>query len=631
MDITNKNNTAAPYIAVVGGCNMDICGRPGKALIQQDSNPGTVTLFPGGVGRNIAHNLALLGQQVKFISLFAQDTLAGQLQKSCTDAGIDISACGTTANASSSTYLFITNAQGDMQLAVSDMALYEEMTPDFLAARLDVIQGACLCVTDTNLSPAALEYLAKHCNVPLFADAVSTTKAKKLTGLLPHIHTLQLNRLEAEVLTGYAVNDSKTLCDAANTLLGAGLSQVFITLGSNGVYCANHSQHLHIPAYPSRIANTTGAGDSFMAALAWAFAQGFPLSLCAKAGNAAASISIAGQHTINPALHASTIVTMLQTDPPTLTNTMEAVMNNLQQHLYISAPVQKALQEGKAVVALESTIISHGMPYPQNVQTALEVERIVREVGAQPATIAILGGRLCVGLSPEEIDYLGKTGLAVTKASRRDIPILVARKQDGATTVAATMILAALAGIRVFATGGIGGVHRGAAATMDVSADLEELAATPVLVVCAGAKSILDLGLTLEYLETKGIAVIGYGTGELPAFYTRTSGFKVDYRMDSASEIADAFAAKLNIGIPGGMLVTNPIPEEYAMDAAHINHVIEDAVRQAERQGIKGKNITPFLLDKIQQITGGESLAANIQLVYSNAKLAAGIALALAE
>lgn len=305
-------------------------------------------------------------------------------------------------------------------------------------------------------------------------------------------------------------------------------------------------------------------------------------------------------------------------------------MNSLQQHLKISAPVQKALQEGKAVVALESTIISHGMPYPQNVQTALEVERIVQQAGAVPATIAILGGKLCVGLSPSEIDYLGKKGLAVTKASRRDIPVLIARGQDGATTVAATMILAALAGIRVFATGGIGGVHRGAATTMDISADLEELAATPVLVVCAGAKSILDLGLTLEYLETKGIAVVGYGTEELPAFYTRNSGFKVDYRIDTADEIARIFAAKLDIGIPGGMLVTNPIPAQYAMDAGEINAVIEQAVAEAEQKGVKGKDITPYLLDKIQQITSGKSLEANIQLVYNNARLASEIAQALA-
>ena len=298
----------------------------------------------------------------------------------------------------------------------------------------------------------------------------------------------------------------------------------------------------------------------------------------------------------------------------------------MNKYLDISPEVRQALAEGKPVVALESTIISHGMPYPQNVETALNVERIVRENGAVPATIAIIGGKLKAGLSPEEIEYLGKKGYAVTKASRRDLPVLVARGEDGATTVATTMIIAAMAGIKVFATGGIGGVHRGAETTMDISADLEELAQTPVLVVCAGAKSILDLGLTLEYLETKGVPVIGYGTEELPAFYTRTSGFGVDYRLDTPGEVAAAFAAKLDMGLKGGMLVTNPIPEQYSMDPAVINKAIDEAVAEANAKGIKGKQTTPFLLAKIKDITGGDSLASNIRLVYNNAALAAQVA-----
>ena len=269
------------------------------------------------------------------------------------------------------------------------------------------------------------------------------------------------------------------------------------------------------------------------------------------------------------------------------------------------------------------------MPYPKNVETALSVEKIVRENGAVPATIAIIGGKLKVGLTPDEITHLGKKGLSVTKASRRDLPILIAKKEDGATTVAATMIIANLAGISVFATGGIGGVHRGAETTMDISADLEELAETPVMVVCAGAKSILDLGLTMEYLETKGVSVIGYQTEILPAFYTRVSNFKVDYKMDSPEEIADTFAAKQAIGLKGGMLVTNPIPEQYAMDHDYITRSIEEAVKEAELLGIKGKETTPFLLDKIQKITGGSSLEANIQLVYHNAALASKIAASL--
>ncbi|WP_312642335.1 pseudouridine-5'-phosphate glycosidase [Hydrogenoanaerobacterium sp.] len=306
-------------------------------------------------------------------------------------------------------------------------------------------------------------------------------------------------------------------------------------------------------------------------------------------------------------------------------------MSNLEKYLEVSPEVQQAIEAGQPVVALESTIISHGMPYPKNVETALNVERVVRQNGAVPATIAIIGGKMKVGLTEEEITHLGKKGLDVIKASRRDLPILAAKGEDGATTVAATMIIAALAGISIFATGGVGGVHRGAETTMDVSADLEELSMTPVMVVCAGAKSILDLGLTLEYLETKGVVVLGYQTKELPAFYTRKSGFYVDYQMNSPTEIASAFKAKEDLGLKGGMLVTNPIPEQYAMDHDYITAKIEEAVQEADSLGIKGKETTPFLLDKIQKITGGTSLEANIQLVYNNAALASQIAVQLSQ
>ena len=301
------------------------------------------------------------------------------------------------------------------------------------------------------------------------------------------------------------------------------------------------------------------------------------------------------------------------------------------KYLEVSAEVAEALRENKPVVALESTIISHGMPYPENVETALKVEALVRECGAVPATIAIIGGKLKAGLTRDEIEYLGKKGTDVAKASRRDLPVLVARGEDGATTVTTTMMIADMAGIRVFATGGIGGVHRGAETTMDISADLEELADTQVLVVCAGAKSILDLGLTLEYLETHGVTVIGYGTKELPAFYTRSSGHSVDYRLDTPEEIAEAFSAKIELGLRGGMLVTNPIPEEYSMDPTVINGAIDNAVAECERLGIKGKDTTTFLLSKIKDITGGDSLASNIQLVYNNARLASAIAKSLVK
>ena len=302
---------------------------------------------------------------------------------------------------------------------------------------------------------------------------------------------------------------------------------------------------------------------------------------------------------------------------------------SLNKYLDVAPEVAAAVAAGKPVVALESTIISHGMPYPQNVETALKVEEIIRENGAVPATIAVIGGRLKAGLTRDEIEYLGKKGSEVNKASRRDLAVLVAQKADGATTVTTTMIIAHMAGISVFATGGIGGVHRGAETTMDISADLEELAHTPVMVVCAGAKSILDLGLTLEYLETHGVPVIGYGTKELPAFYTRKSGFSVDYELDTPEELAAAFHTSLELGFQSGMLVTNPIPEEYSMDPDVINKAISDAVEEAKAQGIHGKATTPFLLAKIKEITGGSSLDSNIQLVFNNARLAAKTACAL--
>ena len=301
------------------------------------------------------------------------------------------------------------------------------------------------------------------------------------------------------------------------------------------------------------------------------------------------------------------------------------------KYLDVNPEVAAAIAEGKPVVALESTIISHGMPYPQNVETALNVERIIRENGAIPATIAIIGGRLKAGLTPEEIEYFGKKGQAIHKASRRDLALLCARGEDGATTVTTTMMIAHMAGISIFATGGIGGVHRGAETTMDISADLEELSQTPVMVICAGAKSILDLGLTLEYLETKGVPVIGYGTDELPAFYTRQSGFGVDYRVDTPEELAAAFKASKDLELGGGMLVTNPIPQEYAMPLDTINAAIDQAIRECNEKGIHGKETTPFLLARVAEITGGDSLASNIRLVYNNAKLAAQTAAAFCK
>lgn len=301
-----------------------------------------------------------------------------------------------------------------------------------------------------------------------------------------------------------------------------------------------------------------------------------------------------------------------------------------EKYLDISEEVKSAIENNQPVVALESTIISHGMPYPKNVETALKVEQIVRDYGAVPATIAILNGRLKVGLSADEIEMLGKAK-DVVKASRRDIPFIIAKGLNGATTVASTMILADLAGIRVFATGGVGGVHRGAETSFDISADLIELAQTDVAVICAGAKSILDIGLTLEYLETHGVPVIGYQTDELPAFYTSKSGFPVDYRVDDPQQLALAIKAKWDLNLRGGLLVANPIPKEFEMDPKVIDEAIQEAIQQQMILGIKGKESTPFLLAKVKELTGGDSLDSNIQLVYNNAKVGAQLAVELSK
>ncbi len=296
------------------------------------------------------------------------------------------------------------------------------------------------------------------------------------------------------------------------------------------------------------------------------------------------------------------------------------------KYLDIAPEVAAALAEKRPVVALESTIISHGMPYPQNVETALQVEEKIRANGAVPATIAVINGRMKAGLCRDEIETLGREGHRVAKVSRRDLPFVIAGGKNGATTVASTMIIAEMAGIRVFATGGIGGVHRGAQQTFDISADLQELAKTNVAVVCAGAKSILDLGLTTEYLETHGVPLVGYGTQSLPAFFSRTSPYSVSVRLDTPQEIAKAMAVKWEAGLRGGMVIANPIPQAFAMPEEEIATAIEQAVRESVEQGIAGKDSTPFLLARVAELTGGDSLLANIQLVFNNAELAARIA-----
>lgn len=301
-------------------------------------------------------------------------------------------------------------------------------------------------------------------------------------------------------------------------------------------------------------------------------------------------------------------------------------MDKLQEHLAIAPEVQRALLDGKPVVALDSAAIAYGLPYPQNLETACQMETILYQEKAVPAVVTVLDGKLRIGLNRAELEHLARQGTALRKASRRDLPVLVSRGGNGATTVAATMILAALVGIRVFATGSIGGVHRRAEQTMDISADLDELGRTATLVVCGGVKSVLDLGRTLEYLETKGVPVVGFKTDELPAFYTRHSGFQADYRADSPAEVAQIFSIKENLGLRGGMLVANPVPEAYSLEAHHISTCIDSALAEAEQSNISGKELSLFLRNRIAQMTNGQSLAATVQLMYNNARLAAQIA-----
>ena len=305
-------------------------------------------------------------------------------------------------------------------------------------------------------------------------------------------------------------------------------------------------------------------------------------------------------------------------------------MKNLEKYLEIKDEVKEALAAGKPVVALESTIIAHGMPYPQNIETALEIEDIIRDNGAVPATIGIIDGKIKIGLTKKEVEFLGESD-EVIKVSRRDLPVVLAEKKHGATTVAGTMIAADLAGIKIFVTGGVGGVHRGAEKSFDVSADLEELKKTSVAVIAAGAKSILDLGLTLEKLESFGVPVLGYQTEELPAFYSRHSGFNCDYKLESPEHTADILKAKWELGLEGGVLIANPVPEADEIEYSVINEKIEQALGEAEAKKIKGKELTPFLLDRIKEITDGQSLETNIALVRNNAVVGAKIAKAFAK
>ena len=602
----------APFVVVIGGANIDIHGKSDEPLRGKDSNPGSLHTSAGGVARNVAENLARLGVDSRLVSAVGNDHHGEMLLHLSREAGVDVTNVQEIDSAPTSTYLSVLDDSGDMHVAIADMSVIDHLNAKRLQSMRPTLQQSALLIIDSNLPDDALAWLTSNFEgKPIFADTVSTSKAPRLKPYLSSVHTLKASTIEAEVLTGLDAQTPAQLRELANHLHSQGVERVFITRGEQGVfYSAGESQGRQEPAGGKRkVENAGGAGDAFLAGLAYAWLQDLDLDDSLQFALTAADITLSHAATSSPSLSLAAI-----------NRSMEA------NFLDVSPEVAAAISAGKAVVALESTIISHGMPYPQNVETALLVEEIVRRAGAVPATIAILNGRLKAGLTTEEIEQLGKRGTDVVKCSRRDLPFIVARKEDGATTVAATMIIAAMAGIRVFATGGIGGVHRGVEETMDISADLDELARTNVAVVCAGIKSVLDIGRPLEYIETKGVPVVGFQTDTLPAFFTRESAFPVDYRVESAAEVAAAITTKWEMGLDGGMVVAVPIPEEHALDSDEIDAVIEEALTEMARLGITGKETTPFLLARIADKTVGKSLAANIQLVINNARVAAEIA-----
>lgn len=577
------------YVVIIGSANIDVAGYSHESLNYADSNPGKIKFTPGGVGRNIAQNLALLGNKAWLLSAVGSDFYGQSLLTQTNQSGVYVDKCLIVPGENTSSYLSLLDNTGEMLVAINDMNISNAITAEYLAQHREFIQRAKVIVADCNISEEALAWILDNAaNVPVFVDPVSAWKCVKVRDRLNQIHTLKPNRLEAETLSGIALSGRDDVAKVAAWFHQHGLNRLVLSMGGDGVYYSDISGENGWSApIKTNVINVTGAGDAMMAGLASCWVDGMPFAEYVRFAQGCSSMALSCEYTNNPDLSIANVISL---------------------------------------VALESTIISHGMPFPQNAQTAIEVEETIRKQGAVPATIAIIGGVMKVGLSKEEIELLGREGHNVTKVSRRDLPFVVAAGKNGATTVASTMIIAALAGIKVFATGGIGGVHRGAEHTFDISADLQELANTNVTVVCAGAKSILDLGLTTEYLETFGVPLIGYQTKALPAFFCRTSPFDVSIRLDSASEIARAMAVKWQSGLNGGLVVANPIPEQFAMPEHTINAAIDQAVAEAEAQGVIGKESTPFLLARVAELTGGDSLKSNIQLVFNNAILASEIA-----
>ncbi len=582
------------HVVVVGGSNVDVVARPDARPVAATSNPGRVTVTPGGVGRNVAENLARLGTPCHLVSAVGADAHGDLVLAATSAAGVDVEHVRRVP-AATGTYLALLDDAGELVGAVSDMAATAHLTPEDVDGT--PIATAALVVLDGNLAPATLQAAwdaALAAGVPVALDPVSVPKAAALDA---HRQGRALRLLSA----GTAELAVLTHPDA---------DIVWERRGAAGSTLTADGHRVDLPVVPADVRDVTGAGDAMLAAFCHALLGGAAPAEAAAYGHAAAALTVATRHAVRPDLSDELVEEPAVNAPVELTD-----------------EVATALAEGRPVVALESTIISHGMPYPDNVAMAVEVEGIVRDGGAVPATIAVLGGVPRVGLSPDDLELLASDP-GVGKASVRDLPYVVARGLHGATTVAATMRLASLAGIEVFVTGGLGGVHRGASESFDVSADLTELASTPVTVVCAGVKSILDIALTLETLETNGVPVLVHGSDEFPAFYSRSSGHAAPARVESATEAAAVSAAARRLGLRSGIVVANPIPPADEIPADEIDAVIDRALADHDALGIGGKDVTPYLLRRIVELTDGASLVANIALVRHNARFGAAMAAA---
>ena len=611
-------------VVVIGGANVDILARSGAPVVAGTSNPGATTVGSGGVARNVAENLARLGTRTLLLAAVGRDALGEQLLADTAAAGVDVSLVRRTETPTG-TYTAVLDADGELVVAVADMAATDALTPDDVRRAVTAISSAALLVLDGNLAPgtvASAVDLAAGRGVPLVLEPVSVPKAKRLRPVLAGGYpwfAVTPNRAELAALTRQPVETDTQLGAAVDALHDLGVEHVWVRLGAEGSLLSSGAERVRLPVVPAPVVDVTGAGRRDARRL-----LPRPPVRAVPSGRRPPRPRRRRSHRRWPAT---------PSDPTSAPSSSRRWPRGA-RHDHATPPlssltdeVAAALRDGGPVVALESTIISHGMPYPENVAMAREVEGIIRDLGVVPATIAVLDGRPRIGLPDDELELLGSSP-DVSKVSIRDLPFVMAQGAHGATTVASTMRLAALAGIRVFVTGGLGGVHRGAQQSFDVSADLTELSTTDVAVVSAGVKSILDIGLTLETLETLGVPVLAVGTDEFPSFYSRSSGHTAPMRVDSAAEVAAVMRHKWDLGLRGGVVVASPIPAEDEIPADRIGAIIDRALADMDRLGIHGKDATPYLLGRIVEITGGESLAANIALVRNNARLGADIATA---